>query len=58
MHVWEVVLAQPEINDLNMCYSGESSKLKCRQKHWWPTEGVGSEEGEGESADGKPGKIL
>lgn len=34
MHVWEVVLARFEINDLNMCYIVENhQKEKCRQKH-------------------------
>lgn len=32
MHVWEVVLAGFEINDLNMCYSWESSERKVQTK--------------------------
>lgn len=32
MHVWEVVLAGFEINDLNMCYSWESSEKKRKKK--------------------------
>lgn len=32
MHVWEVVLAGFKINDLNMCYSWESSERKVQTK--------------------------
>lgn len=32
MHVWEVVLARFEFNDLNMCYTWESSERKVQTK--------------------------